>query len=102
MTISNTIFRNFAWYNNVILLDEIADHIGLLVCIAENDELTDSETAIELTDLFIQQRNELKLKNKRKKYGAAKKLVWRDFSHASILADALAVRDIVHAIDIEE
>jgi len=94
-------YRNFAWYNNVILLDEIADHIGVLVCTAENDELIDSETAIELTDIFRSQRSELKLKNKRKKYGAVDRLVWKDLSHASILTDALAVRDILHTIELE-
>ncbi len=83
------------------MLDEIADHIGLLVCIAENDELTDSQTAIELTDIFMHQRNELKLKNRGEKYGTVKRLVWRDFSHASILMDALAVRDIAGTIEIE-
>lgn len=84
-----------------MLLDEVADHIGLLVCIAENDELTDSETAIELTDLFKCQRDGLKLKNREKKFGAVQRLVWKGFSHASILADALAVRDIARTIEIE-
>ena len=39
ITISHTLRRNFWWYNNDLWLEEVPDHIGVVVGIATHDEI---------------------------------------------------------------
>ena len=56
LVITNNIYREFVWYNNAIMFDEIPKHIETLVCIAEKDFLINSKPAIEMTDMHSAKR----------------------------------------------
>lgn len=93
MFIEHYLRRNFAWYNSELWLEDIPRHVGVLVCLAERDEIVNAPKV----------EREVRLHNAKvsmdPSYGApVRKIVWRDVGHAHCVTNPERWSDIRHAM----
>jgi hypothetical protein len=62
LTISHTLHRQFWWYRNVLWLEEVPSHIGVVVGLAGKDEVLNALALFEYTNLCREKRVKLKEK----------------------------------------
>lgn len=75
VTISHTLRRNFFWYRNVLWLEDIPKHVGVIIGVGECDEILHSKAVHEycLNHQNVMERNNIHVLN------------WPNFSHGQIL-----------------
>jgi pimeloyl-ACP methyl ester carboxylesterase len=96
LTISNTLHRNFAWYNVALRFDDIAPHIGVNVAISGKDELMHPPVLMELLQIHSEKRASIKA-------APIKSILWDEFEHGmGILDDDAIVSIVEQSCSIEE
>jgi len=56
LTISHALRRHFWWYNNALWLEEVPDHIGVVVGVSSRDEIIHPQAVFEYTQNCRQKR----------------------------------------------
>lgn len=96
ITIAYNLQRHFEWHNTVIYLEDVPDHIGLVIGIAMQDEFLYSRGAVELVEKCAAAR-------KASSHASPiRHLIWERYGHADAIYDREAMRNIVKAIEANE
>lgn len=114
LSISNTVYRHFSWYNGQFWLDSIPEHIGIAIGVAGNDDLVHCSALCELIDnankvnsIMKDDDNDnsdlRKGKDEKEEQGQVgrreiKKLVWEAYTHGQAVYCDASIRDIKDAI----
>jgi pimeloyl-ACP methyl ester carboxylesterase len=94
VTVSYALRRNFYWYRSLLWLEEIPSHIGIVVGVAECDEITHPKAVIEYVKNFKNKRDELATLT----HGPISIIEWKSFSHGQILLDSACQSQLVDVI----
>jgi len=90
-TISYNLQHHFEWQNAVVFLDDIPDHVGLVIGISMKDEFVCS-AAVEIVDKCIAERI--------RKVNAApvRKIIWENYMHAEAIMNQDAIAKIAEMV----
>jgi pimeloyl-ACP methyl ester carboxylesterase len=88
ITISYALHRNFIWHSNCMWLQEIPKHIGVVVALAANDEISDAALQLAFVKSCDAERKKTTTATSagRQEHCAdITAVVWKGFSHGQIL-----------------
>lgn len=112
LTISNMLYRHFWWFRNVLWLEDIPAHIGVVVGVASCDEISKPDSVYEYV-LRCKDMRERKAQDisrddggnqvgseveGRKEFASIEAVLWDNFSHGQILLGGSAQRQFVDLI----
>merc|ERR1711871_930331 len=107
ITVSNNLRRHFAWYNCSLHLQDVPDHIGVFVSIAEEDRLVHAGAA----EAFVKYEMKMRESGRGGHVGASTKTgrvaaisykIWEGYSHGMTCDSFEAVNEIKRRIDFSE
>eukprot|EP01038_Epipyxis_sp_PR26KG_P013976 gene13976-18745_t len=101
-TISHMLHRNFWWYNNILWLEDIPNHIGVVVALAGGDEITNPTTIFEYVSLCRQKRIHFQQESKQSSIAAIECSLWPGYSHAQILFPGKSQNTLIQMIKVNE
>jgi pimeloyl-ACP methyl ester carboxylesterase len=85
ITISYALHRNFIWHTNILWLEDIPKHIGVVVGLAMNDEITNPQ----VQDIYIRNQIDTRRQYAKDTIGAnvapIEVVHWENFSHGQIM-----------------
>lgn len=97
ISLSNTLHRNFFWYNMSLRLEDIPNNIPIVISFNGLDDLICPEAANELIDRHIAKRKEDSMRN-----APITKIFWPKLRHGDTPDTPSAVHEIKAAIDAHE
>lgn len=101
VTVSYALHRNFCWHKNALWLEDIPPHIGVIVGLASNDEITDYAAIEEYTLKCQEKRQALAVTGDQHVADITCK-VWNGYSHGQILLSWNSLRDLKRLINASE
>ena len=93
MFIEHYLRRNFAWYNSELWLADVPDHVKVVVCLAEYDEIANAPKI----EREIASHNS-KVSRNVSSGALVEKIVWRDVGHAHCITNPERWTDIHNAM----
>lgn len=100
ISVSNTLHRNFAWYNMFLRYEDIPDDIPVIVSFNELDELICSEAVDEITDNYLLKRKEASSGSKI--VAPVTKFYWAGYRHGDTPNDLSVVEKLRAAAELNE
>ena len=94
LTISKMLHRDFYWYNNMLYLDDVPAHIGVIIGIAGKDEVLNPSA---LREYVINASKASSSSHNRLHH-----LYWEDYSHGQCLISTSALKEISGLLDRNE
>lgn len=112
ITVSNMLHRHFWWYNNILFLEDIPSHINVVVGLPGRDEIANNKVVLDYVRLLQTAPNSPippgitantnngsaiieEIRSKRTG-GGIEVLYWPEATHASVLFNIYAQREIVN------
>lgn len=107
ITISYTLYRNFCWHKNILWLEDLPSHIGVVVGIGSNDEIANGQAIEEYVLLCQRKRRQGEGDNEEDKKQTLPKadihfLGWKNFSHGQVLASLSALTEVHQVVTVNE
>lgn len=99
LTISHTLHRNFVWHENALWLEDIPNHIGIVLGLGTDDEINNMKAVAE----YGQHCHEVRMERKQKsefpdKVADIKCVEWKNYSHGQILISFKALSAFYHLV----
>lgn len=85
ITISYALHRNFIWHQNILWVEDIPPHIGVVMSLAMCDEITNPTLQVAYLEDCQAKRQRLAETNPSLTVAPIHTLTWANFSHAKIL-----------------
>lgn len=104
LTVSHMLHRHFWWYNNILWLEDLPTNLNLVIGLSGQDEITNPKVIMEYVKIFQESNaheHDLAV-HAIKRTGEISILYWPHGTHASMLFDTQAQRDISKAIALSE
>ena len=102
ITVSYALHRNFCWHKNGLWLEDIPSHIGVIVGLASNDEITDYAAIEEYTLQCQRKRQTSAINNGEENIADITCKVWNGYSHGQILLSWDSLRELKRLINASE
>jgi hypothetical protein len=100
LTVSHMLHRNFWWYNNILWLEDLPPQLNLVIGLSGEDEITNPDLIMEYIKIFQSSHpHEHDLAaHAKKRTGDITTLYWPHGTHASMLFDMTAQKEVHKAI----
>lgn len=85
ITISYALHRNFIRHTNILWLEDVPQHIGVVIGLATNDEITNPAVQEDYIRQCIKQRDDIAAKDKCLNIAGIHVVRWEGFSHGQIM-----------------
>jgi pimeloyl-ACP methyl ester carboxylesterase len=96
ITVAYALHRNFCWHRNILWLEDVPEHIGVVVGIGSADEIADMKAVGEYVRLCSNQR---KQKNARAEITCVE---WPDYHHGQIMVSSQKLSHFLSVIKSSE
>lgn len=98
ITISYALRRNFCWHKNTLYLEDIPKHIGVVIGLAGNDEITCPSTVAEYAKLCNTKRHQ----SQEEDIAEITCKLWPGYSHGQILLSWNTLKEFKRIINASE
>jgi pimeloyl-ACP methyl ester carboxylesterase len=100
ITIAHTLYRNFWWYNNLLFLEDLPPHIGVIVGLSGSDEVNNATTLMEYVGKCrdLRQNAHAEAGSDAPPPAPIESVYWPGFSHGQVLVSPYAQRSFCKAL----
>jgi len=102
ITIAHTLYRNFWWYNNIIFLEDIPAHIGVIVGLSGSDEVNNATTLMEYVGKCRDERLKAHADPTIPSAAPIESVYWPGYSHGQVLVSSTAQRTFCKTLNQHE
>ncbi len=102
ITISNMLFRHFAWYRNILWLEDIPSDIGVVIGVASKDEITSPYAILEYIQNCRAQRIAQLEQSPSTSVAMIEGVMWDGYSHGQILLGGERMNDFIGLVSNSE
>jgi hypothetical protein len=110
ITVAHALHRNFCWHKNILWLEDVPNHIGVVVGIGSADEISDMNAVGEYVKKCSQYRKGLTNNNNNnnrnddcdQKVAEITCVEWKDYHHGQVLVSSQKLSELISIVKSSE